>query len=147
VYDHGSHQDSRQVGKSEEAAHLNLDQRGKVGKSLRSRRHDLVETVARKVFAAFSETDSVMQGEEERSWHYSLGGHGCMNLANWQGTDEKVNGLSLYSVKVDVPGLKVREVHQQGAAVRWHQYVTTAVPRMGQRQPSLVRDQPVRVST
>jgi len=45
-----------------------------------------------------------------------------MNLANWQETDEKVNGLSLYSVKVnslsshsvkvDIPGLKVRGVLQ-----------------------------------
>jgi hypothetical protein len=103
--------------------------------------------VARKVFAAFSETDSVMEGEEERSWHYSLKGHGYMNLANWQGTDEKVNGLSLYSVKVDVPGLKAREVLQQGAAVRWHQNVITAVPRMEQRQPSPVGDRPVRMLT
>jgi hypothetical protein len=86
--------------------------------------------VARKVFAAFSETDSVMEGEEEGSWHYSLEGHGCMNLANWQGTDVKVNGFSLYSVKVDVPGLKVGEVLQQGATVGWRQNATTAVPRM-----------------
>jgi hypothetical protein len=68
--------------------------------------------VARKVFAAFSETDSVMKGEEERSWHYSLEGHGCMCLENWQGTDGKVSGLSLYLVKVYMPGLKVREVLQ-----------------------------------
>jgi len=70
-----------------------------------------------------------------------------MNLANWQGTDEKVNGLSLYAVKVDMPGLKVREVFQQSAAVRWRQNVTTAVPRMEQRQSSPVGDQPVRVLT
>jgi hypothetical protein len=79
-----------------------------------------------------------------------------MNLANWQETDEKVNGLSLYSVrvnslsshsvKVDMPGLKVREVLQSGVrAVRWCQNVTTAVPRMEQRQSSPVGDQPVRV--
>jgi hypothetical protein len=70
-----------------------------------------------------------------------------MNLVNWQGTDEKVNDLSLYSVKVDVPGLKVREVLQQGAAVRRRQNVTTAVPRMEQRQSSPVGDQPARVLT
>jgi hypothetical protein len=103
--------------------------------------------VARKVFGAFSETDSVMEDEEERSWRYSLEGHGCMNLASWQGTDEKVNGLSLYSVKEDVPGLKVREVLQQGAAVRWRQNVTTAGPRIEQRQPSPVGDQSVRMLT
>lgn len=80
-----------------------------MGKSLRSPHRGLVEMVARKVFVAFLETDSVMEGEEECYWHYSLESHGCMDLANWQGTDEKVNDLSLYSVKVDVPGLKVRE--------------------------------------
>jgi hypothetical protein len=68
-----------------------------------------------------------------------------MNLVNWQGTDEKVNGLSLYSLKVDVLGLKVKEVLQQGAAVRWCQNVTTTVPRMEQKRPSPVEDQPVRV--
>ena len=67
---------------------------------------------ARKVFVAFSETDSVIEGEEERSWHYSLKDYGCMDLASWQGTDEKANDLFLYSVKVDVPGLKVREAFQ-----------------------------------
>ena len=79
------------------------------------------------MFAAFSVTDLVMEGEEGGSWYYSLDGRGCMNLANWQGTDVKVNGLSLYSVKVDVPGLKVREVLQQGAMVEWCQSATTAV--------------------
>jgi hypothetical protein len=103
--------------------------------------------VARKMFATFSETDSVMEGEKGRSWHCFLEGHGCMNLENWQETDEKVNGLCLYSVKVDVPGLKVKEVLQQGEAVRRRQNVTTAVPGMEQRQPSLLRDQPVRVLT
>ena len=103
--------------------------------------------VARKVFAVFSETDSVIEGEEERSWHYSLEGRGCMNPGNWQGTGEKVNGLSLYSVKVYMLGLKVREVLQQGGAVRWRQNVTTVVLRMGQRQPSPVGDQPVWVLT
>jgi hypothetical protein len=89
-----------------------------VGRSLRGLHRGLAKMVARKVFAAFSKTDLVMEGEEERSWYYSLEGHGCMNLANRQGTDEKVNGLSLYSVKVHVLGLKVKEVLQQGAAVR-----------------------------
>ena len=116
-----------------------------MGRSLRSRHRGLVEMVARKVFAAFSEAESVMEGEKERLWHYSQEGHGCMNLANSQGTDEKVNDLSLYSLKVDVPGLKVRKVLQQGAAVRWCQNVTAAVPGMEQRQRSPVEDQPVRV--
>ena len=89
-----------------------------MGRSLRGRHRDLAEMVARIVFAAFSETDLVMEGEEGCSWYYSLEGHGCMNLANRQVTDEKVNGLSLYSVKGHVLGLKVKEGLQQGAAVR-----------------------------
>lgn len=104
-----------------------------MGRSLRGRHRGLAEMVARKVSAAFSETDLVMEGEEERSWYYSLEGRGCMNLANQQGTDEKVNGLSLYSVKVHLLGWKVKEVLQQGAAVRWPQNVTSTVPRMKQR--------------
>ena len=44
----------------------------------------------------------MIKGEEEHSWYYSLKGHGCMNLANRQGTDEKVNGLYLCSVRVHV---------------------------------------------
>jgi hypothetical protein len=42
-----------------------------------------------------------------------------MNLANWQETNETVNGLSSYSSKVLVPGLKMMRVLQQGVrAVR-----------------------------
>jgi hypothetical protein len=43
-----------------------------------------------------------------------------MNLVNWQGTDETVNDLSSYSVKVGVPELKAMRVLQQGIwAVSW----------------------------